>query len=484
VRPKTEEGVVGDKEISSVLPLKEVIVETEKYAVTLSNEGGCIKSIVLKEYPHPSTNEIFTIVDILKPEEGIFNMQGLGITTLPKTRFGTIEKENEVIFSTQLSNGIEILKRYIFHKDLYHIELEVYISNPTNILSQTNYAIVAASNIEIGTRLDRNYTHIVSEIKGKPHRSRGGKKGTFVSGTVNYTGLQNRYFSVIAKPTAPTKGAALWATQDNNLMSVIEIENFRIPSNSKISHTYLLFVGPSNKDLLASYGLSSALSYGMWGGISKILLAGLKLFHRIFRNWGVAVILLAACVNFLLFPIMRKSYESMKKMQELQPHIERLKNEHKDNPHKLNKEMIELYKKYNINPMGGCLPLFLQIPIIIAFWQALMRSIELRGANFLWIKDLSSADSVPLPIHLPVLGDTINILPLLMTAAMVLQQKLATKKGTTVSAQQRQQQQMMLIMFPAMFLIFMYNAPAGLVLYWLTNTLLTMFEQRAIMHTQ
>lgn len=172
----------------------------------------------------------------------------------------------------------------------------------------------------------------------------------------------------------------------------------------------------------------------------------------------------------------------MKKMQALQPHMEKLRSEHKDNPHKLNKEMMELYKKYNVNPMGGCLPMLLQLPIFVALYQALMRSLDLRGANFLWIKDLSMPDAVPIPFTLPAIGSSINILPILMAAAMVVQQKISTMKGKAESAQAKQQQQMMVIM-PVLFLFIMYNFPSGLVLYWLTNTILTMLEQRAIMRT-
>jgi YidC/Oxa1 family membrane protein insertase len=469
-------------EVEPALPLQEINVETEKYIVTLSNEGGCIKGIILKEYPDPRTGEMYKFIDIEKTEEGIFNMDGLGILNLPKVRFATTEEPGEITFSTRLNSGLKITKRYFFPNSFYNMQLEVYLENTTNQPFLTDYRIASASNITIETRLDRTYTHTVSEINGKPLRSRGGRKGegTFTKGHVAYAGLQTRHFSVIAKPSAPTKGSRFRQIGDNQLTE-IEIEQFSIPSMSGIRHNYLLFVGPTNKDLLAQHDLESALSYGMWGGISKVLLAGLNLFHRIFRNWGIAVILIAACVNLLLYPLTRKSFESMKKMQELQPQIDQLKGAQKDSPQKANKEMMELFKKNKVNPMGGCLILFLQLPIIVAFWQTLMRSMNLRGANFLWIKDLSSPEALPIPFDLPILGNTINILPILMTGAMIFQQRVSMAKTAAANPQQKQQQQMMMIMIPAMFLLFMYHAPSGLVLYWLTNTLLTMFEQRAIM---
>ena len=143
---------------------------------------------------------------------------------------------------------------------------------------------------------------------------------------------------------------------------------------------------------------------------------------------------------------------------------------------------MELYKKYNINPLSGCLPVLLQMPIFIALYQALIKSIDLRGAGFLWIKDLSMPDAVNLAFNIPGLGNTINILPVLMAGAMVFQQHIATKKSTGASAQTKQQQQMM-IMMPVLFLFIMYNFPSGLVLYWLINTLLTVLEQHGIMYS-
>ena len=481
--PEEKSKSVQPQKEERVSPPQEVTIETEKYVVTLSNEGGCIKSIAMKEYPDPRTNEILRLADISDAEEGIFNISGLGEYDLLKRRFAARATDKEVIFSTQLANGLEIEKKYIFNNSFYHIELELFINNTTSRAINTEYTVVAGSNIDIATKLDRRYTQIVSEVAGKPRRDNGGKgEGQLVEGVVSYAGLQNKYFSIITKPSAQASSVNLKQTKTDNLLSELKMSRFKINAKSGVFHNFLLYVGPTKKDIMEAYNLKSAVSYGVFGGISEILLAGLTLFRRIFKNWGVAIILLASVVNIMLLPLSRKSYLSMKKMQALQPHMEKLRSEHKDNPHKLNKEMMELYKKYNVNPMGGCLPMLLQLPIFVALYQALMRSLDLRGANFLWIKDLSMPDAVPIPFTLPAIGSSINILPILMAAAMVVQQKISTMKGKAESAQAKQQQQMMVIM-PVLFLFIMYNFPSGLVLYWLTNTILTMLEQRAIMRT-
>jgi len=165
-------------------------------------------------------------------------------------------------------------------------------------------------------------------------------------------------------------------------------------------------------------------------------------------------------------------------MQALQPAIEELRSTYKDNPQKLNKEIMEFYRKHKVNPLGGCLPMVLQIPIFFALYQVLIRSIALKGANFLWIKDLSEPDRLfTLPVSLPIVGNEINILPILMAIGMFIQQKTSMKTTSSGSAEQ---QKLMLILFPLMFGFIFYHMPAGLVLYWFINSTLTLIYQMRI----
>jgi YidC/Oxa1 family membrane protein insertase len=170
----------------------------------------------------------------------------------------------------------------------------------------------------------------------------------------------------------------------------------------------------------------------------------------------------------------------MKQMQLVQPKVDRLRKEYKDNPQKLNKEMLELYKKHKVNPFGGCLPMLLQMPIFIALYQALMRAIELKNAKFLWIKDLSGPDRAFL---LPRTGIPVNILPILMAITMFFQQKLSTPSHASQDKEDTlyQQQKTMAIMMPVLFGVIFYNMPSALVLYWFTNTLIMFFQQARIM---
>jgi YidC/Oxa1 family membrane protein insertase len=166
---------------------------------------------------------------------------------------------------------------------------------------------------------------------------------------------------------------------------------------------------------------------------------------------------------------------SMKEMQLLQPKVEELRKAYKDNPQKMNKEIMELYREHKVNPLGGCLPLLLQMPIFFALYNELMRSIVLKGATFLWIKDLSEPDRLlSLPKGLPVIGGELNILPIIMAIGMFLQQKISL---ANTSGEAAEQQKIMLIVMPVMFGLIFYRMPSGLVLYWFVNSALMLIFQ-------
>ena len=209
-------------------------------------------------------------------------------------------------------------------------------------------------------------------------------------------------------------------------------------------------------------------------------MGGLELANKIFKNYGIAIIALTILTNVLLFPFTRISYMSMKRMQLIQPQMNKLKEQHKNSPDKLNKEMMELYKKHKVNPFGGCLPMLLQMPIFIALYVALSKAVILINAKFLWIGDLSSPDRVPLPFTLPYIGSEFHALPLIMCAGMAIQQKLSAVKIEGQDPTMEQQQKMMAVMMPIIFGFVFYSMPSGLVLYWLTNTVIMTLYQLSL----
>lgn len=459
---------------------KVITYNTEKYEVLISNIGGAIKGINLKGYSGVDAEKLTKLAEVVD-SAGMLSLIEMQGEDLRGAIYQVTKEQNAVFCRYRIPERFEIIKRYYFSADQYHIELEVTIKNLALQTEEYQYRIVGAAGVEIGGRLDKRFVELDTMINGELKRDsmrKVGKNGLLHAGEISWTGIKNKYFSVILKPFPSTKASFYSVVGQGKLETVMEITPFFIPPDSSVTHKFLLYAGPNDYDILKSYNFrfEEIINYGLFGGISKVLLTTLKFFHRLAGNWGVAIILLTITVSLLLYPFTWKSMKSMKEMQAIQPEITKLREEHKSNPQKLNKATMELYRKHKINPLGGCLPMLFQMPIFIALYQALIRSIELKGAHFLWIKDLSLADALPLPFSLPVLGNSINILPLLMSAAMFLQQKISQPGGHAQTEQQKQ----MAIFMPILFGFIFYGLPSGLVLYWLTNTTLMVVYQSII----
>jgi len=459
---------------------KETIIETDKFIVTFSNIGASIKSIKLKEYTENGSNEPFTLVSERKGMKapGALEANAL-VQDLANQTFTLTKKEtNSLTYEFRAANLFTITKVYIFRNYQDYIELQITIDNLGSNTLYKQYDLIGAGSPTSGNAMmGRRYLEIDSMVDGKLFRARKVKEGEqLIRGIVSWTGLKERYFSLIIKPNQESEGVILKQYAKHDMTSGIRSTRVPIYPGSEISDSYLLYAGPNDAQRLNALGMGQIINYGPFDIISKFLLKILRIFHKITKNWGVAIMLLTLVVNLVLLPLTRKSFTSMRKIQEVQPHIEKLRALHKDNPQKMNKELAELYRQYNVNPFGGCLPLIIQMPIFIALYQGLIRSIELKGAHFLWIKDLSNPDFIKLPVTLPLVGNELHILPLLMVIAMFFQQYLSTKTTQTMGKEQAQQQKIMMIFFPLFFGFLFYNFPAGLVLYWLTNTVLMVIE--------
>ena len=201
------------------------------------------------------------------------------------------------------------------------------------------------------------------------------------------------------------------------------------------------------------------------GLFGVMLVHSLNFFYRLIPNYGVAIVLVTIALKIIFWPIQAKSIQSMKAMQKFQPLMNKLREKYKDDPQKLNTEMMKLYKEHKINPFSGCLPMLVQLPVLIAFYRVLLNAIALRGASFLWIHDLSQPDTI-----FSVAGLPINPLPLAMTAGTFFQQKLTPTGGDP-------QQQKMMMFMPVMMLFFFYKLAAGLTLYYTLQQLLSVLQQ-------
>lgn len=293
-----------------------------------------------------------------------------------------------------------------------------------------------------------------------------------------WVGVKSQYFAQIL--TAPTNAVSItyrpvglpaWTQDPKSAHTNGVTANIEVPVQAGTC-SLVFYAGPKEYSRLLALGQNQeeAMDYGSWmdcysGIFGLILYRSLGFFYGLIPSWGVAILLVTLALKIIFWPIQAKSIESMKQMQKFQPHVTKLREKFKDDPQRLNAETMKLYKEHKINPFAGCLPMFVQLPVLIAFYKVLSCDIAMRGVPFLWIHDLSLPDTV-----YTLAGIAINPLPLIMTGSMILQQKLTPQTGDP-------QQAKMMMFMPLIMLMFFYNTAAGLTLYWTLQQLLSMGQQ-------
>jgi YidC/Oxa1 family membrane protein insertase len=302
---------------------------------------------------------------------------------------------------------------------------------------------------------------------------------TYSEKSVAWVGVKNKYFSAVLEPASDglVTAARISNVTDTNIATSLESRILNLAPGTETEDDYIFFLGPNDAELLANepYTSFAGLHDLQWPEpVTKLFTWLLNTMYAVTRNYGLAIILLTLVVRLALHPLTRKSQKSMHSMQKLSPKMKEIKDKFKDDKKRQQEEIMKLYREHGVNPMGGCLPILLQLPILIGLLGALRSSISLRQEPFvLWINDLSQPDALAmLPKAVPLLGGgPFNLLPLILMATMFLQQKLTPKPGGGGGdAQAEQTQKMMMYMMPAMFGVIFYGMPSGLVLYFMTST--------------
>jgi len=379
-----------------------------------------------------------------------------------------------ITFSAQDSQK-RITKQFVFNKAGYTMELYLRIENLSNNPLKLTLPVILGTQDFSSANPSAPYEGLV--IAGKEQVKHLSAKKELSFPEIKFVALRERYFCLITQPESSDYSAF---TSKNNVQTAqigIVAPEWTILPGKEITQTYKIYLGPQDLRLINGVNphWTVVINYGTFDFISQLLLQLLEFIHKILHNWGWTLIVFSVVIYLLLYPLTLKQMRSMKEMQLLQPKIEALRKMYKDNPQKQNKEIMELYREHKVNPLGGCLPLLLQMPIFFALYQVLMRSTALRGAKFLWINDLAEPDKLfHLPVSLPVLGNEFNILPILMAIGMFVQQKFSMSQ---VSGEAAEQQKIMLIVMPLMFGLIFYRMPSGLVLYWFINSSLMLLSQ-------
>jgi YidC/Oxa1 family membrane protein insertase len=311
--------------------------------------------------------------------------------------------------------------------------------------------------------------HPRSYVSGKVLHEAPEKVGTrrVDPGQVVWTALADTYFTAVLMPQEPAGDAVIARRLEGNALEI----GLRTPLNPEpMRQTVRVYVGPKSQPLLemADPSLDKVIDLGFFSPLARPMLHLLGWLNGVIHNYGVTIILATILIKIAFWPLTKTSYKSMQAMQKLQPKMKELQVVYKDDRQGLNRAMMQLYRENKVNPMGGCLPMVLQIPVFFAFYNALLYSIELRHAPFIcWEKELwwIGRGICDLSVH-----DPSYVTPVLMGVTMFIQQKMTPVTGDPAQAKVMQ-------FMPLIFLMFFLNAPAGLVVYWLVNNVLSIAQQ-------
>ena len=482
---------------------KDIKVETENYTAIFSTKGAAVKSFQLKGYKKECTKctndiypaiknsltgtkqpakaksnepiELITVNESMPyplaitfpesaPEIAADSVYDVDVTSLDIKK----SKENNRLVFYRTFNGLKIEKVFTFNPDNYSIALDVKISNLTNSpttqiphLNLYEYADPKKANDSYSK--EGPVAYVSKSIKRK--KVSDISTDTSLGPDVSWGGFENKYFMAAVIPQDPSL-TSINISKDKNNMVAVEIKGTKsiIPPNQSDSLKYSLFIGPKDYTLLKKQGISleEAIEFDSFIPGLKWLSIGLLIFikflYQFVSNYGVAIIILTILIKLIFWPLGNISYKSMKEMQKLQPKLVELKEKLKNDQAKLGQETMALYKAHKVNPLSGCLPMLIQIPVFIGLYSTLLYAIELRHSPFFWwIQDLSAKD----PYY---------ITPIIMGATQFIQQKMTPTTGDPMMAK-------MMSIMPIVFTFIFLNFPAGLVIYWLLNNVLSIGQQ-------
>lgn len=455
-------------------------VESEKLKLTVSETAGSLTSVRMKQFVDPETHDALHFIETETGETGVGAVEvWIDGSRAADWSYSFKSERSGYLFSKE-NEKIKITQKFKTHSSSYGNDYSVVFENKTAGDLKIQYRINAGSGIVARNQIDKQYIE-ANWIRGeKIKHVKEFKAGKIKQSEEAYpiVSVKSRHFSSIFKASGTDAYYPfVEGMGQQNLLSAMRAET-NLHANQKTERNFLLYLGPNRVSDLQPYELDVVVNFGKMDAVCKLLIGGMQAIAHIVKNYGVAIILLTLATNIVLSPLTKASFMSMQRMQLVQPQIAKLREKYKGDPTKLNHETMAIYKKQKINPMGGCFPMIVQMPIFISLYVALSKSIDLLNAKFLWVKDLASPDVVPLPFSLPLFGDTIHVLPLIMVVAMVMQQKISMASMPQADPTMAQQQKMMMTIMPVFFGFIFYPMPSGLVIYWLTNTIVTTTYQK------
>lgn len=453
---------------------KEAIVETELYKAVFSTRGAALKSWKLKRYKTSVGKDGGDIELVTQKNPSLYPLSlyfsDPNFQDLKDLDYELEEQSSSLLRFLYQEGGVKIERLYEFYPEKYQFKHEVKIWLRKNNFKGDVFMGLSEGFLETpkGNILTAPYADVRNFIfhhqnKTKRQKISGFKDESEIRSVINWAGIENRYFlsSLINDSEAVKPYLVMSGSQTGVELIQLQYPFYKDPQKEFFELKMKGYFGPKKVEFLreTGHGLEEAIDFGIFSVICLPLLKIMNFFYKFIPNYGVAILLLTLLIRVLFHPLIKKSYVSMREMQRLQPQIAKIKEKLKDSPQQMNKEVMELMKANKVNPLGGCLPLLVQMPIFFALYRVLYNAIELYHAPFFgWIQDLSSKD----PYY---------IMPVLMTVAMFFQQKM-TPTTTADPAQQKMMQFM-----PVIFGLFMIALPSGLVVYILFSTVLQITSQ-------
>ena len=372
-------------------------------------------------------------------------------------------------FTGRSSSGLTFIKTFTFKGDSYAFDLAVKVVNQTGqtLDGQLDLDLRERFAGEVASRYNFLGFNGFVNNSWQEIKSGGLKEPRTFTGKIDWAGLDEGYFLMAMVPQAAPKSLVLLKeTPPGPMVASLRTPVENLAAGREAQFSYGLYFGPKDLKDLQSLGLERAVNFGWFDFLGHPLLYALKFFDRYSLNYGWAIVILTFVIRILFFYPNHKSYKSMKAMQKLQPKVAKIREKYKDDKEAMNKELMGLYRTFKVNPLAGCLPMVIQLPVFIALYRVLGSAIELRHASFIptlpfthivWLADLSTKD--------PLL-----ITPLVMGGTMFLQQKMTPSPGDPAQAK-------MMMFLPLIFTFMFLNFASGLVIYWLVNNVLSIIQQ-------
>lgn len=479
----TTDPLVNTPSPNSSTPLKTINVTTNLYDLSLSNKnGGSFTGFKLYNFKDHN-NQLVNLID-----DDNSNNMAIGFVSVDGDRIlldnnwsvvGNTNKirvdrgEKTLTFKTRYS-GQAVTKKYTFYPDSYNIDVDIAFENPSRFVSRNQYTLNWNGGMPATEKdLSNDYLFFVgyASLGGEQMGSKPRKgKSTVESqnGSTLWSAIKTKYFISAIIPSEP----GIAAQVESELINDKPIYDTQITQSTNSANQYTVYLGPLDYNSLRDFnvGLESNVDLGwaLFRPIGQVISWLLTKMYTIIPNYGIVVILFAFLIKLLLNPLTVKTFESTRKMQSLAPEIQKLKEKYKNDPQKMSRAQMELYKNSGANPMGGCLPMLIQMPILVSVFSIFRSKIEFRGAPFFgWISDLSVPDTL-----FEIGGFPINILPVLMGSTMFIQQKMMAAPNAD------SQQKTMMYVMNVFFLFLFYRFPSGLNLYYFVFNLLSIIQQK------